>query len=176
MTICRLISTLSIALATSFTSAHAHLLHQQEATLRLDGEKGYLAVAVPATAFSNVDDDADGHLSPQEIAVHREEISRQFRSRFRVRSPEGAATIEFAWVTNPADSVASNNPEAPTRYVIIMAGAKFKSAPTSVAIETDLFGEAPDERMLRVRARRDSAVETGVLSQTAPKYEFFANH
>lgn len=174
MIIARFIAILSIVLATTFTAAHAHLLHKQEATLRLDGEKAYLAVAIPAAALSDVDDDGDGRLSPQEIAVHQNEIARQFRNGFHIRSPEGAATIEFAWVTNPNDTVASNNPDAPTSYVIIMAGARFKSPPARVTIETDLFGEAPGETALKLRARRGDVTEAGVLSKDAQAYEFFA--
>ena len=114
MSFFRCIAIMSITLAIPFATAHAHLLHKQEATLRIDGEKGYLAVAVPTAAFSNVDDDGDGRLSPQEIALHKEEIARQFQRGFSVRSPEGIAVIEFAWVTNPADTAASNHPEPPT--------------------------------------------------------------
>lgn len=173
MIIARFIVGLSIALAMSFAAAHAHLLHKQEATLRLDGEKGYLAVAIPAAALSDVDDDGDGLLSAQEIAVHQDEIVRQFRTGFSVRSPEGPAAIEFAWVTNPVDTAASNNPDAPTSYVIIMAGARFKAPPARVTIETDLFGKAPNETALTLRARRGDVIETGVLSKQAQAYEFF---
>ena len=174
MRIFRCIAILGLSLALPFATAHAHLLHKQEATLRIDGDKGYLAVAVPTAAFSNVDDDGDGRLSPQEITLHKKEIARQFQSGFSVRSPEGAAVMEFAWVTNPVDTAASNHPDAPTSYVIIMAGARFKAPPTRVTIETGLFGEAPDETSLTLRARRGDMTETGVLSKSVKTYEFFA--
>ncbi|MEM9617995.1 MAG: hypothetical protein AAF936_08555 [Pseudomonadota bacterium] len=172
--LCRFIIVLIVSVAIPFPAAHAHLLHKQEATLRLDGDKGYLAVAVPTGALLNIDDDGDGRLSPKEFAAHRNEIARQFRTGFRISSPEGAATIEFAWVTNPIDAVASNNPEAPTSYVIIMAGARFKAPPARVTIETDLFGEAPDETVLTLRARRGDIKESVDLSKNTPTYEFFS--
>ena len=154
---------------------HAHLLHKQEATLRLDGEKGYLAVAVPVTALSDIDDNQDGLLTPYEIAAHQDEITRQFKAGFRVSSPEGAATIEFAWITNPAESVASSDPDAPTSYVIIMAGARFKSPPAFVRIETDLFGSALDDQVLKLRVRRGDDIEHGILSKEASALEFFTD-
>ena len=163
-----------ILTATSFT-AHAHLMHKQEATLRLDGDKAYLVVAVPATAFSGVDNNADGMFSPEEIAAHRDEISRQFIAGFQVASPDGPAAMEFAWVTNPSEAAASTDPHALTSYVIIMAGAKFVSPPTTVTVRTELFGSAPDEKALKLRARNGDNVEAGVLQKHAPERTFFAD-
>ena len=166
---------LCITVAHPAITAHAHMLHQQEATLRLDGDKGYLAVAVPAAAFLDVDDNADGLLGPEEIAAHQDKIIRQFKTGFRVSAPDGPALLEFAWVTNPSDAAASNDPNAPTPYVIIMAGARFSAPPARVAIETGLFGDAPGEQFLNLRVRRGDDIETGVLRAGAPAYEFFAD-
>ena len=154
--------------------AQAHLLHKQEATLRLDGEKGYLAAAIPAAAFSGVDDNADGRLTPHEIATHQDEIVRQFIHGFRITSPEGAGKMVFAWVTNPEDT-ASSSPyhDMSTRNVIIMAGAEFDAPPTSVTIDIDLFGDEPDEKSLTLRVRRGDRVERAVLRHDAPAHEFF---
>lgn len=170
----RLSALLSIVLAASSFTAQAHLMHKQEATLRLDGDKAYLVVAVPATAFPGVDDNADGMFSPEEIATHRDEISRQFMAGFHVTSPEGPAAMEFAWVTNPSEAAASSDPHAPTSYVIIMAGAQFASPPKIVTVRTELFGSAPDEKALKLTARDGDNVEAGVLRESAPERVFFA--
>lgn len=171
----RLLVTVYAILTILPLSAQAHLLHKLEATLRLEGEKGYLAVAVPATAFSGVDDNADGRLAPQEIAAHQDNIAHQFKSRFRITSPEGKGTLVFAWVTNPADTASlPHDHDGSTGYVIILAGAEFDVPPTRVTIETDLFGDAPGEKSLTFRARRGDKIERAELHPNAPVHEFFA--
>lgn len=153
----------------------AHLLHPQEATLRLEGDKGYLAVAIPVTALVGVDDDGDGRLSPQEIGQYQDAITDQFTARFQVSSPEGAAPLGFAWITNPQDSVAANDRSAPTAYLIMMAGAQFASAPSQVTIQTDLFGKTRAEQKLTFRARRNDHVEKATLTKAAPTHDFFVS-
>lgn len=168
---------LAIAAALLFASmvgvAAAHLLPKQDATLHVDGDKGYLVVSVPASALVGIDDDVDGALTPQEIARHEDSISRQFLRRFHVSSPEGDAPFEFVWISNPAESVAATDPRAHTSYVVVMAGARFPEAPSSVFVRTDLFGDAEDERRLNVRARRGERSERAVLARSAPAHEFF---
>ena len=171
----RLFAALCIALAAAPVVGHAHLLHKQAATLRVKGDRGYLAVAIPAAAFEDVDDDSDGRLSPGEIARHREEISHQFTTRFHVSGPEEAAAFEFAWVNTPSDAPSADHQDTPASYVIILAGAQFTSPPSEVTIYTDLFGDAPEDQVIRVHARKGEWNETGILRKDAPTYVFFSD-
>lgn len=167
-----LLHTAVFALALSST-AEAHLLHKQDATLNVKGDKGYLAVATPVSAFDGVDLNGDGMLSPSEISEGRGAIKRQFRSRFHVSSEDGVAPIEFAWINNPAESAAASDPEAQTSYVIVMAGAQFSAAPEMVTIITDLFGRDQNEGVLKIRARRGELVEKQILTRGARVAKFF---
>jgi len=99
----------ALLFASMAAAAAAHLLPKQDATLHVDGDKGYLVVSIAASALVGIDDDVDGELSPQEIAKYKDEISRQFVGRFHVSSPEGDAPFEFAWVSNPADGAAASD-------------------------------------------------------------------
>ena len=170
-----LVAVLLLAALACAAVANAHLLPKQNATLHLIGDKGYLVVSVPVSALTGVDDNRDGLLDSGELGRHSVAIGRQFQARFRIASPDGPAPTELALVAHPgSDSGLSD----PTRYVVILVGAQFARPPASVAIETDLFGMAPDERQITLRARRDSTalrgdVEVGVLDAANPQHRFF---
>lgn len=158
-----------IVLLTASATA-AHLLPKQNATLHLIADKGYLVVSVPVSALSGVDDNRDGMLDSGELGRHSGDIGRQFQARFHVASPDGAAPIELAMIAHPgSDSGLSD----PTRYVVVLAGAQFVRPPDSVAVDTDLFGSATDERQITLRARRDQNVEVGVLDASNTRHAFF---
>lgn len=170
-----LVTLLLLAALAWAATAQAHLLPKQNATLHLSGNKGYLVVSVPVSALTGVDDNRDGLLDSGELGRHNGDIGRQFQARFHVASPDGRAPIELAMVAHPgSDSGLSD----PTRYVVVLAGAQFAKPPTSVVIETDLFGFAADERQITLRARRDTHfaggdVEVGVLDPANARHQFF---
>jgi len=150
--------------------ANAHLLPKQNATLHLIGDKGYLVVSVPVSALTDVDDNRDGLLDSAELARHSVAIGREFQARFRIASPDGPAPTELALVAHPGSDTGLSDP---TRYVVILAGAQFARPPDSVAIDTDLFGRAADERQITLRARRDQNVEVSVLDASNARHAFF---
>lgn len=151
-------------------TAAAHLLPRQNATLHVEGDRAYLAVAVPVSALAGADENGDGLLDAGELGRHAGAIGAQFRAHFHVSQQGRAAPIAFTWVAHPgSDSGLSD----PTPYVVVMAGAQLTAPVRSVTLATDLFGRAADERRYLIRARDGDRVEAGLLEPARPAHVFF---
>lgn len=160
---------LLLALLLLPTAAWAHLLPRQNATLHLEGDRAYLAVAVPVSALRGVDDNGDGLLDAGEIGRHGGAIGAQFRAHFRLLQGTRPAPIAFAWVAHPGSDSGLTDP---TPYVVVMAGARLAAPVSVVTLETYLFGTGDDRRYL-VRARAGDRVEAGQIDPSAPRHVFF---
>jgi len=161
----------------STTPASGHLLPKGKATVKLKGEKAYLAITVPVSALGGVDDNGDSALSNEEISSHHDAITLQFKERFQLSSDDQQGSYGFVWVTNPADSVAADQPHLPTDYVIIMAGVAFSSAPNQITVETDLFAKGKQDDTLSIRASRKGSeqVQVATLSASSRQHTFFVD-
>ncbi|WP_084582987.1 HupE/UreJ family protein [Sphingomonas azotifigens] len=152
------------------SAAWAHLLPRQNATLHVERDRAYLAVSVPVSAFTDVDDNRDGLLDAGELGRHAEAIGAQFRARFHVLQGARAAPLAFTWVAHPgSDSGLSD----PTPYVVVMAGAQLAAPVETVTLATDLFGATAQDARYVVRARIGDRIEAGVLDPVSPRHVFF---
>ena len=152
------------------SGASAHLLPAQNATLNLIGKRAYLVVSVAASALKGVDDNGDGLLSGEELDRHKGEIGRQVSARFRVSSPEGVAKTGFQWVANPQTDMLR---PPPTPYVVVLSGVEFAKPPSTVTVQTDLFGQAVSEGQMTLRARSGNQTEIGILNAGSQSHVFF---
>lgn len=151
------------------TSASAHLLPKQSATVRIVDNSAYLVVSVPASALSGIDDDANGTLSLEEIGRHNQDIARQFEARFSVRDKTANGSRALTMVMSPLTDGETDE----TDYVVVLHTVSFDTAPTQPSIETDLFGTGAGEDQFRVRATLGETVENTILAAGNPGHTFF---
>ena len=150
--------------------AAAHLLPKQNATLHVKGDKGYLVIAVPASAVPEADEDGDGLLAPGEITRHRDAITRRVRSGFSVSTADGPAPYAFLWVADPDGGVGAVPAGAPSPYLIVMAGVTVPEGAGEMTVRTDLFSTGAGEGQITLRARRDNGpAEIAQLTPFAPE-------
>lgn len=162
--------TLTCCLIGLATAASAHMLPKGNATLNLKGDKGYLVVSVSASALVGVDDNNDGLLGPVEIDRHRVQIQRQFSDGFSVSTQDKTAPLAFVWVTHPDNGEAE---QAPSDYVIVLAGVAFSKPPKSVTVKNTLFGTNVDEKQTVVTVTREKEKQKVTLNAREPSHQFF---
>ena len=151
-------------------SASAHMLPKGNATLNLKGDKGYLVVSVAASALDGVDDNNDGLLGPAEIDRHRLQIQKQFSDGFSVSSAGKQAPLAFVWVTHPDNG---ETEQAPSDYVIVLAGVQFSKPPKTVAVKNMLYGSNVDEKQIMTTVTRGTEKQEAMLSAGRSSHEFF---
>lgn len=165
---------LAVVLAVLTAPARAHLLPRQNATLHVVGDKGYLVIAVPASAMSGVDDNGDGLISPSEIDHHRSAIADRVRRGFAVRTGHGRLPFAFLWIADPDGGLDAVPGSGGSPYVVALAGVTIaKNSP--VTVSTDLFGTGANERELTLRAHRGDDVEIAQLTPLRPSDTVFRN-
>ncbi len=165
----RILSVL-LALALSASTAHAHLLPKQTATINIVGRAAFCVVSVPVSALANVDDDGNGLLSIVELQRYATDIQRQFEGRFHVRNNGKAAASVQSLVMPPDDGAESD-------YVVLLHRANFDEDPTHTELTTDLFGANSGEAQMTVRATHEvdgnKVSEVAILQASAPSHLFF---
>lgn len=174
------------------TPARAHLMPPQQGTLNVLDDSVFEVVAVPVSALRGVDDDGDGRLSVAEVGAHEGELQAQIGARFRLYDGEprrwfdvgGGAGMregkqEFVLVRAEHDervvpeemSAESGGPGA--KQVLALLKTRFPSAPRALRLETDLFGTAPGEGQLTIRATRGKEAEVAILGSMGGEHGFF---
>jgi hydrogenase/urease accessory protein HupE len=157
-----------IALA---STAHAHMLPKQTATMNILDKAAFFVVSVPVSALSGVDDEGNGLLSATEMQKHTPDIVRQFAKRFKVADADNAASPSLSWVMPPQ----SDGPPIDTDYVIVLHRVDFANAPKNPTLETDLFGTKGGENQMTITATRNNKTESevAILEASAPSHKFF---
>ncbi len=154
------------------TSVLAHMMPAQQGTLNVVDDSVFAVVALPASAFTGVDDDGDGRLSDGEVALHEAALNAQVGTRYRLFDGEQPGTLELVLVRAEHDerseaSVAG----APT--LLVMLKARFAVTPEALRLETDLFGTAAASEQLTVKAIRGTEVESAVLTRARGGHRYF---
>ena len=148
--------------------AWAHLMPAQQGTIRLVGERAYVLVSLPASAFA-ADDDGDGSLSLQELRTHAAALEQRAARGFRLLDGEIAARPTAVRLV--VDGTVRQGPGA--HHLVLMATYVFDKPPAALRVETDLFGKADEERRLALRALRDERTEPVVLTPVHPAQKLF---
>lgn len=162
---------ISLFLAGMSIAASAHMLPKGDATLNLKGDKGYLVVSVAASALTGADDDNDGMLGPAEIDRHRLQLQKKFGDGFLVSSAGKNAPLAFVWVTHPDNGEAE---QAPSDYIIFLAGAGFSKPPETVTVKNLLYGTNTEEKQIMLTVTRGAQKQEAMLYAEQPSHEFFS--
>ncbi|MCJ2179567.1 HupE/UreJ family protein [Novosphingobium album (ex Hu et al. 2023)] len=145
--------------------ANAHLLPRQNATLHVVGDKGYLVIAVPASALAGADENRDGLLSPGEIDRHRAAISARVRAGFTVSTGGQTLPFAFLWLADPDGGTGNGTGSSSgAPYLIAMAGVPLAARAGPLTVRTDLFGTRAGEGQMTLRAHRGDDVEIAQLT------------
>lgn len=150
-------------LVLSALPAQAHLMAGQKGSLNLVGDGGFLVLSVPVSAFTGVDDDADGRLSREELKRHDRALRAQLDSGVQLLGTGGAAPLQLMMLDlAPHDGAAA----AADRHLVVLgrfaldAGGPARTASSVGAERTDwslrfaLFGTDAAERQQDITITR----------------------
>ncbi len=166
------VSTFLLCALAAFSSqaASAHLLHKQNATMKIVDNSANFVVSVPVSALDDVDLDSDGVLSIEELEAGTDRIIAQFNESFEVYDGDVAGQQALTLVTSPE----THNPTLPTDYVVVMQRVFFDQKPSSLRISFDLFGETSEEQTLTFQGTEGEDSETAILTAEQNEHTFFA--
>lgn len=165
-TFCALLCAAGVALP---ISASAHLLHEHNGTMKIVGNTANFVISVPVSALEDVDRNGDGLLSVDELESGKERIIAQFERGFNVSRGDTVGTSALILVVSPE----THNPEAPTRYVVVMQRVFFDEKPEGITVSFNLFGPAPTDQRVLFRASDGENSETATLTPEHKQHTFF---
>lgn len=133
-------------------TAHAHLMVAQNGSLNIVKKGAYMVLSVPVSAFKNIDDNGDGHLSRKEFAKHQKRIQKAVKQR--VSMYEGAQSIPLeGLIMSPVKShnhKASQNHHHGAKQIVIMGRFKVSDIHNRLTFKTDLFGKQTKEQVQKM--------------------------
>ncbi len=167
------IASLGLLTALAFTGcdAHAHLLHRQSATMKIEGHTANILVSVPVSAFDDVDKDGDGLLSPAELAASRDRIGKQFAAGFDVAEASNPVQRRLTWAVSPE----THDVDASVDYVVVMHRVFFASPPRNPNVKIDLFGASSADAKYIFRASCGDREEEAILGNREREHTFFSS-
>ena len=176
-----LCATLLLGLMLWTAHAGAHLMPAQQGALHVQGASVLAMVALPVSALTQVDDDADGRLSELEVQRHLERIKDQVQARFRLFNGDTPGRLDQLQIlaeederTPPqASPAAALAPSAGAPYFLMLMKVGFSNAPDALRLETNLFGTAARERQLTLKLTRGEDTEAVVLTPFQTTHHFF---
>jgi len=148
--------------------AQAHWVAAQRGTLNLVQGGAYLVLSLPVSAFSGIDDDHDGLLSPGELRAHVSEIETQVQHGVALSDPAGTLPLQGVLLnTMPPDGTPPGTPASHLavlgRFALAADGAGGWQT-SDLQLRLRLFGTGPDEQAEQVTVTR--GLETQLLTLT----------
>lgn len=163
-------------LSTAASTAHAHLLPPDRATLNVTDQAIFAVISVPVATLNGFDDDGDGQMSARELEAHREALQGDVARRFRLSDGERPTTlVRLDLVLSPEHEVAQDRAE----HVVALLHVATEGSPKTVRLWTDLFDRRAAHPHLTVSASRDKKAETAEsaeLDPGAPEHDFHLGH
>ena len=149
-----------LTLAVSST-AHAHLMVEQHATLNVVNDGAYLVISVPVSAFSSVDDDGDGRLSTEELGKNLSSLQQQIHDNVKLIASSGQQLPLQGLMISL--SPPHDDPGGPASYVIALGRFPVDDSVSAMAMEVLLQGKEPSQQTIHLTAKHDG---------TSRKFEF----
>lgn len=155
--------------------AQAHLMEDQQGTLNIVGQRGYLVLSLPVSALSGVDDDRNGLLDGTELQRHAAAIERDLRARVKVADGPVPAPLDGVLLNLSPDE---EHREVAATHLVLLAVAMFPRPPRRPQVTLQVYGREPAERVFRFTAtRRDAAgrqrTQVVRFSPETPRHAFF---
>jgi hypothetical protein len=131
------------------SAPQAHLVLAQHGTVRIDGDHVYVAVSLPASAFTGFDDDGDGRMSTNEWDAHRDAMEAQVRGGLTLFSGSRALAMDGLLLSR-SEPGHDADAEAQASHIVAQARFTLTDSAAPIALRIGLYGTAADERSLNV--------------------------
>ncbi|MBB1440774.1 hypothetical protein H5202_19340, partial [Shewanella sp. SG41-4] len=76
------------------TEAESHMMVAQHGTINMVNNGAFMVLSLPISAFNDIDDDINGHLSTVEFNSHRAEIITQILAKVKLKDNNGLRPLE----------------------------------------------------------------------------------
>ncbi len=123
--------------------AQAHLMVAQHGTLNFVGDGAYVVMSLPVSAFTGVDDDGDGHLSPHELRAHTRDIEAQAVRGLQLLGANGPLPLQGLMLSLSPDDHAVAGAKA--HELVVLGRFALSPADTTAAsrlrLRLTLFGK-----------------------------------
>lgn len=154
------------------TAAWAHMMPAQQGTLNIIDHAVFVALSLPVSGLSGVDDNADGRLSWPEVAAHVAAIQGAVSSRIHLSDGETPGRLDLVMPRAEPDERDSTSLAGSTSVLVLMK-ATFGAPPRALRIDATFFGTKPGERQLTIKAMRGTEAEAVVLTPARTTHVFF---
>ena len=159
----------TLALAALSSVASAHLMVAQKGTLKLGKGGYYFVVSLPVSAFSGVDDDADGSLNKRELKAHDAALKAAIVEGFTLKSvSKGPLPIEGLLL-----QMGHTHSKRRAKHIIAMGRFNVDAEVRDLTLETGLFGTGKRASRLTIAFTRGNDKERAILTPEAPSHRLF---
>ena len=148
---------------------HAHLMVAQHGTLNIVGDRAFMVLSLPVSAFEGVDINSDGQVSMAEFDQSQALISQVVKQKVRLSEQNNQLPLMGLMVSAEAPH---HGDEQVISQMIVMAQFPLENADLSqLDFQMGLFGLSQPEQIMKMTATRASDRQklTFELSAQAPK-------
>lgn len=166
---------LALALgAVLLPTAQAHLMVAQRGTLNLVDDGAFLALSLPVSALSGVDDDRDGQLSPAELRLHVADIQAQVQRG--VQLLEGGDEKRALMLQGVMMQLSSPDPAAggAASQIVVLGRFALGAQRSGLRMRLTLFGVDGAERSQEITVSRGDQVQRLLLAPGREEGEILA--
>lgn len=156
------------------TSAQAHLMVAQHGTLNFLDDSVYMVLSLPASAFSDADENSDDQLSLVEFTEHRTDLIDAVTENVTLSNNAGNLQLNEIMISpvTPHDA-----PKEPADQVIVMGRFALDDEEDNLQFHIGLFGKQANFQTLEITATRKKENQKQVfeLSPNANEVELTFN-
>ncbi|AZG73619.1 hypothetical protein [Shewanella livingstonensis] len=132
------------------TEAESHMMVAQHGTINMVNNGAFMVLSLPISAFNDIDDDINGHLSTVEFNSHRAEIITQILAKVKLTDKNGLRPLEGLMF-----SLGDDHHDADTAtQLIVMGRFAIDVKTTDWTLSFDLFGQAAAEKVMSMSVKR----------------------
>ncbi len=132
--------------------ALAHMMVAQGGTLNfVENNDVFMVLSLPTSAFNLEDSDGNSALSMVEFSKQRKRVIEMVNERVQLSDQIGALELEGLMLSPEVDH--DSQPEHVSQ-VVVLGKFKYRDTSEQLTFTNDLFGDAPDEQLFKMSARR----------------------
>lgn len=145
------------------TTSHAHLMVADQGTLNFLGQDVYMVLSLPASAFSDADENDDGLLSITEFSNHRTSIINIVSENVSLYTKEQKLPLN-GLIISPVTP--HNAPKDPADQIIAMGRFALDNSTGELRFHVGLFSTTEKDPSLKITARRKKEDKKHVFTLT----------
>jgi len=145
------------------TSAQAHLMVAQHGTLNVVGDGAFMVLALPISAFLDVDGDRDGNVTMVEFNQHREQIMAAVKENVKLSDATGVLSLEGIMLS---PEVAHNTDFEFVTQLTVLGRFTLNQSSSPMEFSIGLFGVHSGEQTMEITGTRTVSEQAHVLVLT----------